>query len=233
MDKRIDSKTPQDLSAKTITSEDKIDSKINWKNILVAIIILASIFSLTYGAWHFSQNKKQTTITETPIDKSSLTPVKRQTDATIDWITFTNDKYGYSFKFPAKWNVSPLNDYLERPDPKFPNAGAVQSICSGINSCPFSLEISSEKIDQKVLEFTTSNTKQDPSFVISVGDTNDQGILGKKVVTKGSQPDLPGIHYFYPRNGKVYTIDVDVTGLVNPTENYAQALKILSTFKFL
>jgi hypothetical protein len=78
------------------------------KSKLVPILLIILIISvLVVGGFfvyktYFSQNTIQ------PIGNSTSQPVSTP-DPTADWQTYTNEKYGYSFKYPSDWKVEAEN----------------------------------------------------------------------------------------------------------------------------
>jgi hypothetical protein len=201
----------------------------NWKKwIFIGGIILVILLTGTAYVLSQQESKKTKPPTKQPVSKPTPTP-----DPTADWKTYTNTKYGYSLKYPQKWDISALNDYLENPNPQFPDAGAIQSICTGPNSCPFNINIFKDSLENKLSEFTKTLTNQDPTFIISTTDISNNGIAGKKIITKGSQPGTPGYHHLYAKNEYVYIIDAtDIAGSKLSEEIYPQTLQILKSFKF-
>jgi len=85
---------------------------------LTIVLAIALLLVLVFGGWAYYREKKNTenyekqieelkNKTATPTATSTKTATKTATPAvdTSDWKTYTNDKYGYSFKYPANYTV--------------------------------------------------------------------------------------------------------------------------------
>lgn len=69
-------------------------------------VVIVALILVVVGI--VSMSKKKTGSTTTiPAATNSVTP---NIDETADWKTYTNTKYGYSFKYPNSWN------FMESPD---------------------------------------------------------------------------------------------------------------------
>lgn len=85
-----------------------------WLLVILAVVVLAGI---GFFNWNYLQNRKTDNIASinstlaTPMpDTSIVVPTAIQAVSpspisTADWKTFTNTKYGFSFKYPNDWGV--------------------------------------------------------------------------------------------------------------------------------
>ena len=54
-------------------------------------------------------NTNDSTTTNSPVNENSNTPVTNTIESdvnTSDWLTYTNEDYGFSFRYPREWHVS-------------------------------------------------------------------------------------------------------------------------------
>lgn len=111
-------------------------NKINWKNILIGIVIgAAGVGMITVGIWYFIRSKESTTATtvKTTTDSAKKDETGKETAKTTTpcastltdsdkiqiqlWKTYENSKYGYSFEYPETWQISSEGvDFVELTD---------------------------------------------------------------------------------------------------------------------
>ena len=103
--------------------------------VLVIILIVALLGTLGFVYWqNYMQPKVSDTSQKTPVvkkDNSEVIPIAKTpavVDPMADWKTYTNAKYGFSFKYPADWTVqeSPTANGNSFPSP-VPNTLLVKS----------------------------------------------------------------------------------------------------------
>jgi len=68
--------------------------------VIIAIVITAAVVG--GGAYYYLNNKAEEEKAELEDSETSATT----TDETADWQTYTNEEYGFSFKYPADWEIS-------------------------------------------------------------------------------------------------------------------------------
>ena len=73
-------------------------------NTMKTLLVILALVIVGGGGWYYYENyyKKPTpTPTVTPSTKEPTTTTTK--DETADWKTYTNEKYGYSLKYPKDW----------------------------------------------------------------------------------------------------------------------------------
>src|SRR3989344_2950632 len=87
---------------------------INWKTILIGVVIGAVLFGgggyLVYNAY---QPKKEEPVQTTTTTPKTATPSAKTTpkeepkpkDETADWKIYTSSQYNYSIKYPKDWKT--------------------------------------------------------------------------------------------------------------------------------
>jgi len=115
------------------------------KFLLILLIIVTCLSSLTSG-FLFWQNTKlrqqisQLTTQPSPSPTPLVSPKPSANTETADWKTYTGD--GFSFKYPAQWDINPL----PWDDSQLLNNGILLSDGQRPNEDQISLEISSTKM---------------------------------------------------------------------------------------
>lgn len=78
---------------------------------IVVVLFTAAVFFMI--GYNYGQDNPPTTSSETVnSDSAGVPPVPEMpsatatTDVTADWKTYTNDTYGFSFKYPSAWNIT-------------------------------------------------------------------------------------------------------------------------------
>jgi len=83
---------------------------------IVLVIILVAVVFGGGGYWIGTKNTKSTiptgllTATATGTVPTAATGTATATDETAGWKTYTNDKFGFSFKYPSGWTATATND---------------------------------------------------------------------------------------------------------------------------
>jgi len=89
--------------------ETQTEKKINWKSVLIGVVIGAIIVLLVgFGFWYFTRPKEETSSTKTKTSTSSAktsTP-SASVDETAGWKTYANTTDKYSIKYPPTVNLA-------------------------------------------------------------------------------------------------------------------------------
>lgn len=207
----------------------------------VNIISIVVIVALVAVAWYFALIKKSGSITE-------QTPTYPVINKTRNWKIYTNDQYGFEFKYPAEWTrndgqviqsavlrldfYSP--DYKGRFDYRggdFPQtiieSGGHFSI--NIDSLKGLLPYDFEKL-QKELKQYESSEGVDRTKEIQVNKVNAIYHFLKNFVKETSSAD---IHFLHPRDATLQFQIMISSATVEKNQYYSVLDQILSTFKFV
>lgn len=211
------------------------------KSIILPVSLTLVISAIIFGSlgYYVASDKNatvtqtyttQTTATTQPAAKAtstsaatSNTSTTTNTDETANWKTYTNDKHGFSFKYPPEWKL--YNDIPLSPDVF--GAGPSEEGGEALFQVIVSSETSAESYitDLKKYYETTSNIKLVSDESVTKFDSNAR----KLTYTVGL--DYTNSDYVISKNNIVYEITgestdkqrSDVTDLTN---------KIVNTFKF-
>jgi len=145
-----------------------------------------------------------------PLAQVSNTPVP---DETLNWKTYTNDKYGYSIKYPENWSVT--RDELNQPAFK----SLVQLTSNGLTTLPnFVVQVSTKSYSQ----LSTSSMK---SFQM----TDSISTMRSDMLTGAGNSDY-FVDIIFQNSGNVF--DIQASFVNPPNQNELQQFnQILSTFK--
>src|SRR3972149_10110846 len=81
---------------------------MNWKNIIIGVIIGAVLFGgggyLVYNAYQPKKAEPTQTTTTTKTATPSITTKEEPKDETADWKTYINKKLAFSIKYPNGWS---------------------------------------------------------------------------------------------------------------------------------
>lgn len=208
-------------------------------NILVIFLALALVFSTVAIGYLFVQNKQlqnQKVQPVLPIQNPSSTnnfptPVPAPTvDPTANWKTFTNDKFGYSFKYPSDWEViRAMNTWTqvqlsrkisetEARQKNLPNSGGFFVVDVSIN----------------YNKFTRPDTTPSSSWITEVTNLTVSGVQANKYRTTFTQSIRPGVN---PGDGETTVMmshnGIDFALLLRDNRYQDIFDQILSTFKFI
>lgn len=108
-----------------------------WLIVVLIIFLLANSSVLVYKYYQLKQQVAQTPASPIPNPSAAASPV---VNPTANWKTYTGD--GFSFKYPAQWDINPL----PWDDSQLLDKGILVSDDQGPNEDQISLEISSTKL---------------------------------------------------------------------------------------
>ncbi|MBU0647028.1 MAG: hypothetical protein V1768_01810 [Patescibacteria group bacterium] len=192
------------------------------------------IYQLNKQVEQLTQSIQQTT--QTPVvQKSTPTPVVQQTnqpiDQTVSWRTYTNSKYGYEIKYPARgWQAQTSKDVVFY----IGNDGASVSIYMVEGNVSISLDDWFKKQYNYYLNIPDGNPIYARPFDLNEAvDYNFNGISGKKTTAVSFDRGEKSIYF---KNGNdVFEIRYTISN--GNDIDFAQKLpalnQILSTFKFI
>jgi hypothetical protein len=204
----------------------------------------------TVGGYYLGHSRGKTESTVTPTQTTStVTPTTvstapTATDETATWKTYTNTKYGYSFKYPES-NQAPENEGIDGTPATnvsqvlhiYLTEGTAQTNdLTAIRFSAYPLSTSDKKLSLADLvksisheAYTTSEVKVGNETAIKVNyTTGGYNILNNagQVVIGSSGSDVR----FIKHNDTIYLIEPNENG--TKTGNPTLADQILSTFKF-
>ena len=202
-------------------SEEQFTPKKNW---LSAHHILGYIFLIVVAAAIIAGMYYWQTVSNMPQDVQA--PVAHQ-DETANWQTYTNDQYGFEFKYPSNWALqapqnsqNPVSIFKSKSvsDTDIP-ADFHVSVYSDVS------ELDSSNLGVKSLsDYLDQYSKGQSPFLVNVAPTT---LADKDGFVADAGPDTfgGGTYYFIPAGDKIFEIYI-----LNPADQTDQL--ILSTFKF-
>lgn len=153
-------------------------------------------------------------------------------DPTVNWKTYTNTKFNFSFQYPSEWKTN-----------EYDNGNRVVAVDNHSHSFSVSFSINSpseyvsdpEKIIKNYLSYYVSSTAQflTGGKITTTESTEVDGFKATKYIIQESNPKLAGGNFtrawiFVPNNSRITFINEDPY-----EESYVQIMdQILSTFKF-
>jgi hypothetical protein len=199
---------------------------------VLLIIFTATVF-LAIGFWAGTGNKTSSTIPTPPVPPVptlSANPSVTFTataDATASWKTYTNETYGFSFKYPNDWTFSESSSSAAYPLQLLVSSqSTINSEAGPSTTIIVSNNRASDIIDTDVARYSSYSgySKTDSKFAgesattISYKDTNDSN---KEII-------------IIPKNDRVYVL----SGIANDAvkvggEDLGQFANISSTFQFI
>ncbi|MDP2720450.1 MAG: hypothetical protein Q8O75_00700 [bacterium] len=226
---------PENLQPET--NQPKPSHKINWKNILIGVVVGILLIGGGVAIWLMLGQPSTKLPSQTPIStpSSQTSTPSAQKDETAGWKTYKDESI--SIKYPASWN---RYDSISEPsfsekDPSSVSPGLVVPTVAILSSPDLSVY----------------NTDFDGLFDANTGDTWDSGakhyeklenlnVDGQKAVwiRQTLNPDIPSSgpsidHVYAFKDSKIYEISL-WTNDEGELKNYTNIFKkILSTFKFL
>jgi hypothetical protein len=214
--------------------------KVNvWTAVLITLLvcIVASAVGMTYLLNRYEVKQidlanqiaeLQKTSTSGATDETSAT-----TDETADWKTYTNDTYGFSFKYPTSWAEKDIKS-VNIDIPGLLTLPAVAAITGDPSwQDPFSVvAVSSQPKDKEITyrkQWATSGTST------NVFDSSTEITLYGKVATKLTFKNkttniTSATFYVIADSGYTYFFEYGPFGLSNTIN--AQLNQILTTFHF-
>lgn len=209
-------------------------------NVLVILLAILAIAGLSAAGYFYlqtqqlRQSQQQPAISQTT---QSVTPVPTaQFDPTANWKTYTNSKYGYSFKFPDNWYLKEFGDIVRVDSQPLQNdqmgMGPFYSGYIGIGPKFISSEQFDVQVSDPVGTKKYQGTSKDVPYIEKIKDLT----IGGKPAAQMTEiiPNQPTT-----QSGGWYEIQINKstvlaisTGATDPTK--LQVFKqLLSTFKFL
>ncbi len=198
-----------------------------------AIIILALI-TLSFALIFFINSKyfiPKKTPSPSPVASPQLTPSpKSSADDAASWKTYTNDKIGFSIKFPKDWKLDENNFVIYKGE-KIETESPVDPYYAALAIYESSETTAQEACDR----YDCGYQKLQPNSKFKIESVKTNNIAGLKVTTS----DLNG-SYYLASNGKVTRIHYGVITKRDQTlteeehkRNFETLEKIISTFQFL
>jgi hypothetical protein len=223
----IKDQTPiQNSAVPTATS---LPAQNNSKVMLVLVTIIIFLLSAT-GFLYYQNQKLKITVSNPQQGQITLTPTLLPStipDPTANWKTYTNTKYGYSFKYPSEWKTRSF-------------AGSQESVDSASS---FSLEtIDSDSRAMVKLDLNNFNT----GYLKKYAPTGSEDILPIQKQFGENNFYYYGAggggvnytdQYFYKLNGKILLFVFN--GPYGDNDNlpskqtHSYEAQVLSTFKLL
>jgi len=152
-----------------------------WLLIALIVVILAGV---GFFGWIYWQKK---TANPAPTIPAPVSTTSSSVVSTADWKTYTNDQYGFSFKYPTGWIVN-------TKDPKGITLNSPQSVadktkCTDAGESPYC------KDDLTVFYFDTINGLTNNSNISNLDDfiAKTSVLDGSKKITIGGYPAYEGI----------------------------------------
>ena len=99
--------TPPPVPAESAVSVQEVPKK--GSPLMIIAIVLAVIAVLAVVAYVFGARLLSPQPTPTPIVVVTPSPTP---DVAANWKTYTNTKWGYSFKYPSQWGIYPSDDVV-------------------------------------------------------------------------------------------------------------------------
>jgi len=228
--------TQPSVNPQTPVDSTPVQSQKNKKSLVLMIIIhLIAVVVIGYLIYQNIQLKTQIIKSEpTPI--ASLTPtVLPSTDPTVDWKTYNDTKFNFSFKFPIRYKIEkPTQEAVPEGEFGF-NAGSKEDRF-WIDAVFFSGTLE---------QFVSKYTAYDSGAKIIMTNLNVSTPLGESVNQGNTAIHLYKYINHYDQNVNPGAKDIiSYTGFfvsnnfgyilrsVNVTDNLPDFVQILSTFKF-
>ncbi len=144
------------------------------------------------------------------------------TDETADWETYTNEEYGFSFKYPADWLVRNLTETNSQIEGLSLFIGTNPKAYTG--DIFFGVEVINKDLSEVLIELSiSSNQTKELSEVEKYGEITTVAITTNK--TTGHTHNS----YYVEKSGKTFMIFGEDT---NPDETTEIGDQIFETFKF-
>ncbi len=153
------------------------------------------------------------------------------TDPTANWLTFTNDKFEYTIKYPQKFSVKEWAEILKAGDPKGVNDWLFSEVAFGKNTNPgdwqISINVSSRSLneEEELVKISVANAWKNQEEVLI------DGIKSTKYTGDGGE-GITGriIKILIPYDNKVYSLTYSEANDKN--DNLDIYNQMVSTFQF-
>ncbi len=226
-------------SSNTIQNNPPAQKPFVKKSMLIILGVIIGIIALLIGSFFvlnsYIRNEELKpnipTPTEGPIYNPQANLPLPTPSNTAEWITYYNDPFGFSIKFPKEYKKT--RDTTEHrtllPKNIVVDISTVEFTRNG-NTLTFQLEENPNfKDDQAYIEFFKKYYDPFPSLIVV--DNIKTVFSSGKVAEDGRPEDLPfhAVAYF-ANNGKTYSVEIMNKSSVQDLEQ--QLKDILSTFKF-
>ena len=204
---------------------------MNQKGHVLLVVLLIAVAIGGYLLYtNYSNNRSKVT---TSVVQQTTQPSPSPSDETANWKTYTNTKYGFSFKYPSNLVVA------EQDTIQLTNEASMPQVIPNkyINILIFVYSIDPQTSLRGWVEKDTIRNKPDGttgSTVIGTIDNYQSGDLQGFTYHGGAEVDVK--HVLFKKEGKIFdfTLDCYETGCSYKDNPEAEAVfnQILSTFKF-
>lgn len=196
----------------------------NWLLLICAIVLVSALGYLTW----WTCNQKDETATTIPVTSTNVNSNSNTNSAaTAGWKTYTNDTYGFSFKYPeddvanGDKSDSDSNVIIRTSDEYW-----LYTITVAPNTANQTLaqvaKQNFDKLSASITSYMTSEAGTTPTFAQS--DLNIGGTPAKKMITTNKTGYSPSAEVVLIKNSNIITI--------SPRAESDDFDTILSTFTF-
>ncbi|MEX0621474.1 MAG: hypothetical protein WD187_00560 [Candidatus Woykebacteria bacterium] len=237
------------------TTTIAIKKPINWKNILIGVVVGGVLFGgggyLVYNAYQPKKEEPAPTSTTTKTSTPSSTTKKEEPkDETDDWNLYKNKNFGYQIKYPKNWKPYDAGiietsvhseksfTYRSTPPPEMEDNNATLVVISaekeGSTQYQSLVNFFNTFYDRSAGTYVSNTLWRAKTQVEKVDNTTIDGYAAFETNEQPSKDAGTGPYNdtaFYVKKGNVvYRIGISVS---KEDSNYRDAEKIVSTFKFL
>lgn len=116
MEKQINvgNQNTQQVGQNPVNRPEQIPEKPKINYLITGVVVLVCFILFGFGGYSLGRQSGQTqnttavnnAVLPTPNVTNSPTPQTKPEDTKVDWKTYTNTKYGFSFKYPSAWNTN-------------------------------------------------------------------------------------------------------------------------------
>ncbi len=217
---------------------------INWKRVLIITVIAVVVIGLGEIVYRVLQPKEETTTAvtakkATPSAKISTPSVKK--DETEGWKIVTNNKMGYSIKYPVSWATyrcegNPVDYFVASEEPVSPKL----KICGTGATAPVTI-YKGKTLTEEVIQWDKVGQKEYSNYKKEYTTVGTRTVVKIYAVSKENLPAIQEgvifINYILddPQGALVIKyIQFPPTEVVPTRPDYTDILeKMLSTAKFL
>lgn len=208
--------------------------------VTVMLVGLTAAIFLAIGYWAGSQSEQlQESDTVEVIDTDQAPPVpvlpgetvdsgkETETDETADWKTYTNDEYGFSFKYPGDWEVRDLTSSNQHISDLlgFFGCNPATTVEDSFYLVQVKSTLSGDEIEN-ILQAISNNSNQElvSNNNISVYDTT-----AKEIKIRNKTTGETSTQYVIENDSKTYILTGSET---NNSQTTKVANQIVKTFQF-